>query len=283
MPVSVPGSVPSVHVLVPSLPVSVPSVHVSVPSPPASMPGPPAVSMSVALPATPAPVIGAMTAPVVRIPPIDLSTLASLATLVQPPAPTAPVPPPALGDPAQQGWPLSLTGIPVSGVLPPPPDALGAGIFALTGAPVVLSGPEGQARSASQTGRRHVHRAASFAPVGPWLRPGVPVRLLGPAGGAAAVVGHLAPGSRGLPAERRAGPRPAHPASAPILAAPPISSPITGGGPAAASAGTGGGAAAASLMTAAALLLLFSLSTRVSLDMSAWRSTLLSLRLERPG
>ena len=36
-------------------------------------------------------------------------------------------------------------------------------------------------------------------------------------------------------------------------------------------------------MTAAALLLLFTLSTRVSLDMSAWRSTLLSLRLERPG
>jgi hypothetical protein len=64
---------------------------------------------------------------------------------------------------------------------------------------------------------------------------------------------------------------------------PPISSPITGGGLAAAGAGTGGGAAAASLMAVAALLSLFSLSTRVSLGMSAWRSTLLSLRLERPG
>jgi hypothetical protein len=36
-------------------------------------------------------------------------------------------------------------------------------------------------------------------------------------------------------------------------------------------------------MTIAALLLIFTLSTRVSLDLSAWRSTLLSLRLERPG
>jgi hypothetical protein len=47
--------------------------------------------------------------------------------------------------------------------------------------------------------------------------------------------------------------------------------------------GLGGEAAAASLMAVAALLSLFSLSTRVSLDVSAWRSTLLSLRLERPG
>ena len=48
-------------------------------------------------------------------------------------------------------------------------------------------------------------------------------------------------------------------------------------------AGAGGGAAAAALMTGAALFLIFLLSTRVSLDLSAWRSTLLSLRLERPG
>ena len=37
------------------------------------------------------------------------------------------------------------------------------------------------------------------------------------------------------------------------------------------------------MLTAAALILIFLLSTRVSLDLSAWRSTLLSLRLERPG
>jgi hypothetical protein len=58
---------------------------------------------------------------------------------------------------------------------------------------------------------------------------------------------------------------------------------MTGGGPAAAAAGTGGGGAATVLMTTAALLLILRLSTRVSLDQSAWRSTLLSLRLERPG
>ena len=224
-----------------------------------------------------------MPVPVLRIPPIELSTLASLATLVRPPAPTAPVPPPALGNPAQQGWPLSLMGIPVSGVLPPPPDALGAGIFALTGAPVVLPGAERQARSTRQTGLRQAHRVAFVVPGGPWLRPGAPMHLLGPSGAAAAAGRRLGPGSYRLPADRQTAPRPAHPASAPILAMPPISSPITGGGPAAAGAGTGGGAAAASLMAVAALLSLFLLSTRVSLDMSAWRSTLLSLRLERPG
>jgi hypothetical protein len=58
---------------------------------------------------------------------------------------------------------------------------------------------------------------------------------------------------------------------------------MTGSGPAAAAAAGGGGGAAAALMTVAALLLIFLLSTRVSLDVSAWRSTLLSLRLERPG
>jgi hypothetical protein len=239
--------------------------------------------MPLAVAAPPAPVIVTMPAPVVRIRAIDLLSLASLATLVQPPAPAPQVLSPALGDPAQQGWPLSLTGIPVPGVLPPPPGAPGAGIFALTGAPVDLSGPEGQARSTTPTGRRHAARAASVVPGGRWLRSGAPVRLLVPAAGAAPAVRDPAPGSGRLPADRRPGPRPAHPASAPILAAPPISSPTTGGGPAAAGSGTGGGAAAASLMTAAALLLLFTLSIRVSLDMSAWRSTLLSLRLERPG
>jgi hypothetical protein len=37
------------------------------------------------------------------------------------------------------------------------------------------------------------------------------------------------------------------------------------------------------VLVGAAVLLIFVMSTRVSLDLSAWRSTLLSLRLERPG
>jgi hypothetical protein len=77
--------------------------------------------------------------------------------------------------------------------------------------------------------------------------------------------------------------RPARPAPAPAVAAPPAGSPVTGNGPAAATAAGGGGAGAAVLMASTALLLIFLLSTRVSLELSAWRSTLLSLRLERPG
>jgi hypothetical protein len=101
--------------------------------------------------------------------------------------------------------------------------------------------------------------------------------------GGAAGIGHAAPAPHRPTTDRGTRPQPAHPAVAPIPAAPQISSPITGGGPAAAGAGTGGGAAAASLIAVAALLLLLTLSIPVSLDMSAWRSTLLSLRLERPG
>jgi hypothetical protein len=64
---------------------------------------------------------------------------------------------------------------------------------------------------------------------------------------------------------------------------PPLSAPATGGGAAASAGGSGGGGASFALLTIAALLLIFTLSTRVSLDLSAWRSTLLGRRLERPG
>jgi hypothetical protein len=185
-------------------------------------------------------------------------------------------------------------GIPLPGVTPPPPGGLGAGIFPFAGVPVALPGLEGEPFSTSQIGRRHVDGGvASVAGAARWQRSGAPVRLLGAPGAPGAPGASGAPGgaaaaglllsSHRLPADGRTRPRPAHPAAAPIPAALPISSPITGGGPAAAAAGTGGGAAAASLMAVAALLLLFTLSIPVSLDMSAWRSTLLSLRLERPG
>jgi hypothetical protein len=64
---------------------------------------------------------------------------------------------------------------------------------------------------------------------------------------------------------------------------PPLTAPVPGGGAAAAAGAGGVGGASAVLLTIAALLLIFMLSTRVSLDLSAWRSTLLCLRLERPG
>jgi hypothetical protein len=76
--------------------------------------------------------------------------------------------------------------------------------------------------------------------------------------------------------------RPAHAASESSTPALPLTAPMPGGG-AAAAASAGGAGGAAVMLTAAALILIFMLSTRVSLDVSAWRSTLLSLRLERPG
>jgi hypothetical protein len=86
-----------------------------------------------------------------------------------------------------------------------------------------------------------------------------------------------------VPARRAAQRRPAPLRARSEVTAPPASAPVIGGGVAAAAAGTAGGGVGASLMVAATLLLLFTLSTPVSLDISAWRSTLLSLRLERPG
>jgi hypothetical protein len=76
-------------------------------------------------------------------------------------------------------------------------------------------------------------------------------------------------------------PRPARPE--PAGAVPPLNSPVPGGAPAAAGAAGGAGAGGVVVMASSALVLIFLLSTRVSLELSAWRSTLLSLRLERPG
>jgi hypothetical protein len=58
---------------------------------------------------------------------------------------------------------------------------------------------------------------------------------------------------------------------------------VTGGSAATASAGIGSGAMAGLALAFVSLCALHLLSGRVSLELSAWRSTLLVLRLERPG
>ncbi|MGZ4171115.1 MAG: hypothetical protein ACXVRN_07115, partial [Solirubrobacteraceae bacterium] len=125
----------------PSLPVSLPSAPIALPGLPVALPGLPVAS-------PPPPV--ALPTPVVQLPPSVSASLADLAALVQSPAPTSPVPPPALGTRAQPGWPLSLAGFPGSGVTPPPPDPLGAGLFTVPGVPVDLPGLLGEASLPAQ-------------------------------------------------------------------------------------------------------------------------------------
>jgi hypothetical protein len=249
------------------------------------------------MPVVPAPVV--VTVSTVHIPAIAIPWPEGWASVGTTAWPSLPVASPALGDLAAMGWPLGLAGPTVSGVTPASADPLGSGLTDPLGVGVAapLGGwvsPAGglphQRHPRSGTGHdRATHRRlgthatsgsrrvlAAPAPP-PWLgqvaRPPLPAR--GPA--------------RLEPQPRRHGagpPRPAHAtrsAAEPSSSPPPLSFPMTGSGPAAAAAAGGGGGAAAALMTVAALLLIFLLSTRVSLDVSAWRSTLLSLRLERPG
>jgi hypothetical protein len=70
-----------------------------------------------------------------------------------------------------------------------------------------------------------------------------------------------------------------------VSLAPPVSSSLPAGAAAGgASGGVGAGAAAAALLAVAALWLLHALLPgRLALDLSPWKSTMLDLRLERPG
>jgi DNA polymerase-3 subunit gamma/tau len=212
----------------------------------------------------------------------------ALPAIVDPPAPTPPVLAPVVSVLAQPGWPLSLVEGPVLSVRPSTLDTAGAGIGPLAGTPPALPGPVSEAPS--HIGTRHHRRAGSPSGTSV-LRPAVwspaPALAVASAGlgdsrrGAAEAAGESA--SR-LPGRGAAVPRHAHPAApAPVVPAPPAGSPVTGGGPVAAGAASAGGGGAVTLPAALALFLIFVMSTRVSLDLSAWRSTLLSLRLERPG
>jgi hypothetical protein len=206
------------------------------------------------MPVVPAPVLGAV--PMVQMPDISIPWAQAWESGAVPvlPALSVPVPAPApvLGALGSMGWSLG----PMRG-------------------PAVPIPARRRAAQAHRTARvRFGNRRAGAAPVATWsaeaVRTSVPAH--------APVRVSPRPFRQGAPALR-----PARPAPEPAGAAAPLSSPMTGGGPAAAAAGGGGGAAAAVLLVSSALLLTFLLSTRVSLELSVWRSTLLSLRLERPG
>jgi hypothetical protein len=176
--------------------------------------------------------------------------------------------------------------------MPPLPDPLGAGIFTPPDSPLDLPGLLDKAPSRSRTGANAAGPRSSVAAAAA-ARPGGPSPVVVPAWAVihgivrgldqAVVAVRPAPPDHGGAGQRSARPRPAPPAAHSQVTVPPAGALGTGGGFAAAAAGTGGGGAAVSLMAAATLLLLFTLSIPVSLDLSAWRSTLLSLRLERPG
>jgi hypothetical protein len=197
----------------------------------------------------------------------------------------APVPMPGFLD--SIGWPPGSAGMPVPAALPPALGPWGAGA-APHGAMRLPSELLPQRHAGPGAGRHQARHAASGTPGRSRYRRLVPVFAA-----ASPRAGHVvrsplhtsAPARLALDRSQQRGmaPRGARSAPEPTSSLPPPSSPVTGGGPAAASAGSAGGAGAAVLLVGAALLTIFLLSTRVSLDMSAWRSTLLSLRLERPG
>ncbi len=165
--------------------------------------------------------------------------------------------------------------------------------------PGLLSGPtvgRQDARAARRPPGRVIPRPVVLAAAS--SRPAAPVPLL------SASVGIASAGidsARGVPARSpvaasgRAGGaganarppvRPTRRRPAPAAAVQPASGvPVitTGATAAAASAGGGVGATAVLLVGALALCMLALVGGRLSLELSAWRSTLLTLRLERPG
>jgi hypothetical protein len=205
-----------------------------------------------------------------------------------------PVSAPVPGVPASTGWPLDLAAAPLSGAVPVALNLPGAGVPFAHG-PLPGSAPPRRRHPASGDRRRHAGRPHPGTRTrsdarGPRSVPAVlwSGRVVRPAPRAAATLAAAtltrAPSPPRLRDDGAGPPGRARPAGAPSSPVPPLSAPATGGGAAAAAGGSGGGGGGSlALVTIAALLLSFTLSTRVSLDLSAWRSTLLGLRLERPG
>ena len=102
----------------------------------------------------------------------------------------------------------------------------------------------------------------------------------------------LAPAAHAIPSRQRLGKARSAPrstsravsSSVTVSGAPPVPTSGPAGAAASGSSGVGVGAAAAALLAAAALWLLQALLPgRLGLDLSPWQSTMLALRLERPG
>jgi hypothetical protein len=271
-------------VSVPPLPaVSVPAVSmpaVSVPQVSVPQVSVPQVSVpQVSMPPLPSLTVGSA----IRIPAIAIPWPADWASVFASSAPVDAVPGPLLGGLSSTGWPLDMAAAPLSGTLPTP---LG---MSPAGAALTLVGAlprHRHATSGAGHGRRaRVHSAARASSGDLGLRPVPAGGWSAPAAGAThrpLEVRVPAPPVPRLRDDGAGSQRPAHAASESSTPALPLTAPMPGGG-AAAAASAGGAGGAAVMLTAAALILIFMLSTRVSLDVSAWRSTLLSLRLERPG
>ncbi len=276
-------------VAVPRVPaVSVPAVSVpAVAMPAVAIPtvSMPSVSMpSVSVPQVSVPPVPSLTVgPGMQIPAIAIPWSADWASVFASSAPVDAAPGPLLGGLASTGWPLDVAAAPLSATLPP---RLGTSPAA---AALTLVGALPRHRHASSgTGhgrRARVHSAARSRAGDLGQRAVAAESWSAPAAGAThrpLVVRVPAPPVPRLRDDGAGSPRPAHPASESSNPTPPLTAPMPGGG-AAAAASAGGAGGAAVMLTAAALILIFLLSTRMSLDLSAWRSTLLSLRLERPG
>jgi hypothetical protein len=228
----------------------------------------------------------------VRIDPVAPVPTAPVATVPMPSMPVVRAPAlgavptvqmPDISIPWPQAWESGAVPVPLRvsvpvPVLAPAPVLAALGSMGWSLGPMRPAAPIPARRRAAQAPRtprvRSGNRSSDAAPLATWTAEAVrtavpahaPVRL------------SPRPFRHGATALR-----PARPGPEPAGAAPALSSPTTGGGPAAAAAGGGGGAAATVLLVSSALLLTFLLSTRMSPELSAWRSTLLSLRLERPG
>jgi hypothetical protein len=281
-------------------PVRVPAVQIPVISVPAvSVPAVPDIqtpAVSVPLISVPVVSVPVVSVPVVSVPLVSVPPVASLPA-TQPPVvstflpadwpsvftsstATPGAPASALGALAATGWPLNTSGTSLSGVLPAPLGSTVAGAVFVPG-----TGFWTHRHAGSEPGharRTRVHAAVATSAAGRGLRPVRSGSWSAPATRPPLSAHVSVPSVPRLRNDGAMSPRPARPAresSAPVL---PLTAPVTGSGAAAGASGSSGGGAAA-MLTAATLFLIFLLSTRVSLDMSAWRSTLLSLRLERPG
>jgi hypothetical protein len=234
-----------------------------------------------AVPVAPVSVVPVAPVSVTPLAPVSVEPVAPVSVTPLAPVFALAVSAPALGNLASTGWPLDLAGIPLSGAAP---GTSGSGMPFSGESPLrggALPRHRHGAAAGSRAGRTRDGARASSGYGGLGLapaasRPGHVARPSSPA------PSHVPPAPR-LRRHGTGSPRPARPAVESSTPAPPLSAPIPGGGAAAAAGASGGGAASVVLLTIAALLSIFLLSTRVSLDLSAWRSTLLSLRLERPG
>ncbi|HWD74530.1 MAG TPA: hypothetical protein VG371_05285 [Solirubrobacteraceae bacterium] len=182
----------------------------------------------------------------------------------------------------------------VPGLLSALDGSSGRGAAALSGPagkllPVLLGTPPGPGRGSAGPGvgaragasKRLGELSAARRPRQPLLLPasGPP-----PAAQSSAGRGPAGPVSRRRASARRSVRRGAAGATPlPATPAPLVPAPVPAGVAAAAGLGTGLGGTAVVLFVIAAIWLLHLLGGRIPLEATAWRETLLSLRLERPG